>query len=112
MNITEAKEFLIKQGYEAYPPQLNAVWNASKKLPDNAHPCESNGNKISWHVSLYEFPAGATIYTSAQVEICGEFSGAWFKLDCYSIDLVDLDKRLVLQKAEQFLLKAWQAIHN
>lgn len=102
--------WLTIHGYRDYPDRWHrSVWSASKRLPEGAPECKTNGPKISWHVRLYEIEAACDVHVSAEVELIAENeAGVWLKLMAYSLPYDVLYKRL--DEIEADLLAAWVVV--
>lgn len=126
MTSKEVIDFLEKRGYRSYPvPSIaseGVIWTGSKRLPEYysrndyeamgcVPKCDCNGNRISWHVNIYEFniPNDSVLrkYQAVSIEIVAEKNAQWFKLNSYGIPWDVLQKQLSM--AETCLLNSWIA---
>ena len=116
MTRQEVIEYLEKSGYKPYPVAKSdygfQVWNGSKRCPKGTPECDTNEDKVSWHVKVSDWCIPNDPYhrdfKSVEIEIVGGTNGLWFKLTAYSINFDDLKKKLF--HAEISLLDAWISV--
>lgn len=86
-------------------------WYAYRPSSIEAPECECNeGKRIQIIVYPHEFDAGDIVAKGAEVEVCGEAGGRWYKLRCYSINADKLVQ--CLPDIEASLIAAWSAINR
>jgi hypothetical protein len=112
----DLKAWLESQGYRFaennFRSRDNAVsWYAYKRSALPARRCECNDDKAGMQIVVY--PSDMRTITridriSAEVEVCGEAGGHWYKLAAYSIPAEDLPDALT--DIEPRLIRAWNAL--
>ena len=116
--LDDLREWLQLQGFSISQDMLRSDngcnWYAYRRSELPARECECNAGKptqivvrphLFRHASA-PTPSGA--WESVEVDVTGEASGVWFKLQAYSLKPEELRERL--SEIEAALVAAWNAI--
>ncbi len=112
MNPEELKAALEAAGFGIYTDNLRASynrcdWYASRRL-SGVRECECNEHKVQLFIWPTDMVLGEHLAQSVTIEIVGGADGNWYKLQSYSIPMVEcIDK---LPAVETALVKAWNAL--
>ena len=113
-HLDELKPFLEQSGFKIganpIPGRDNlCTWYAYRRSEIEARPCECNEKKrMQIVVTPHHYMMPNHEYISAEVEVCGESDGVWFKLKAYSIRPDELTENL--PSIERSLIAAWNAL--
>ena len=113
----ELKAFLSADGFKGAENHMRSRdnridWYAYRRTAIPGIECECNEGKalqIVVEPHSYVMPDGRE-FKSAEVEICGQAGGQWFKLRAYSINADDLPGSL--PNIERSLVAAWNALER
>ncbi len=84
-------------------------WYAYRRSSIPARECETNeGKACQIVVNPYTAEFQGKTLESVEVEVCGEASGIWWKLQAYSLTPDELRERL--PEIEQSLIQAWNSL--
>lgn len=112
MNI-DFRKWLEHQGFSFRKDQFRKNlddydWCAWRPSALSARDCECNGSKMQIIVTPHRYNINGDLYESVDVDVTGEYSGIWYKLQAYSMTQSELMLRL--DDIEAALIRAWNAL--
>ena len=113
----EFRKWLEAHGFKCAPnstaSEMNECrWYAWRRSAMWARRCECNDDKEGVQVVItpYQFTIGGDKHQGVEVEVCGQYGGAWYRLTAYSISMEELPQKL--PQAEKALVHAWNALEE
>lgn len=111
----ELRKWLESQGFRIAKSPLGRLdnecnWYAYHRSELDARACECNYDKPGMQIVVtpYAFSFDGRRHSSAEVELCGEAGGIWWKLRAYSLSPDQVPERLAF--VEPALIAAWNAL--
>jgi hypothetical protein len=111
--LDEFREWLEELGYiickNSFQRGLNECdWYAAKRTKLASRYCETNDHKIQIIVTPYFYEISGRIAESCEVDVTGEESATWFKLQAYSVKPEEFKAQNEIIEAK--LIDAWNAL--
>lgn len=114
MNMNDLNAWLVTHGFRIAANQFrrdmnDCDWYAYRRSNIPARECETNDGKPA-QIVVYpsSFTFDGRLHESVEVEVCGEASGVWWKLQAYSLSPADVPEKL--STVEESLIAAWNAL--
>ena len=114
MTLDELRTHLEASGWKIAPNPLRsdsngATWYAYRRTTLPARECECNDGKpmqaVIWPHHLI---VNGDVWHSAEIEVCGEAGGRWYKLRAYGMQPGEAADGLA--DVEAALIRAWNAL--
>lgn len=112
---TQLADIGFRFGVNPFHNSTNEVgWYAWRRSAHPARRCENNVDKEGMQVVVYPYQSvdanTGKMYSSAEIELCGESNGVWYKMRAYSIPI---DEFLIrFPDIESRLIAAWNALES
>lgn len=111
----ELRDWLASEGFRCAGDPLHhrdneCNWYGYRRSAIPARACECNSDKPGMQIVVKPsvITINGTRHSSAEVELCGEAGGEWWKLSAYGLRTEDVPAKL--SGVEAALVAAWNAL--